>query len=326
MYYEPYQGKKKPRRRRRGGCLNMIGRLIAKCVVWVLVLSVLAAVALYLVPTSLFMVEPDAELSLTDGLPSTPFNVLILGVDVLDKGSQRSDTMIVASIDRDALRLTSIQRDMVVELEGHGKQKINAAYAYGGPELAMRAVNEALDLNIMRYVVVDFTVLVRMVDALGGIDIDITEGEMEHININVLKSRKVFAPLGYTATELKQYGENTHLDGLQALGYARIRKLDSDFVRTSRQRTVIGAMLEKLKSRIWNPVTLIRFLEAGLQGIQTNLSPVELISLGEKALLSGDIRQLRLPVDGSFDDNGSTLTLTDRQANVNALRSFVYGE
>lgn len=325
MYYEPYPGRKKPRRRQ-GGCLAALGRFMVKCVVWALILLILAAGALYLMPTSLFMVEPDADLSLTDGLPSSPFNVLVLGVDVLNDGAQRSDTMIVASIDRSALRLSSIQRDMVVELEGHGRQKINAAYAYGGPELAMRAVNEALDLNIVRYVVVDFTVLVRMVDALGGIDMDITEGEMEHININVLKSRKVFEPLGYTATELKQYGENTHLDGLQALAYARIRKLDSDFVRTSRQRAVIGAMLEKLRGRIWNPVTLARFLEAGLKGVQTNLSPVELFSLGEKALLSGEIRQLRLPVDGSFNDNGSTLTLTDRQANVDAFRSFVYGE
>ena len=327
MYYEEYGRKKKAgkRGRRRRGCLGAAGRMLAKLILLALLLAALAAGGLYALPTSLFMVEPEAELSLTDGLPSSPFNVLILGVDVLDEGSQRSDTMMIASIGGGALKLTSIQRDTEAEIAGHATNKINAAYAFGGPELAMRTVNEALDLNVMRYVVVDFTALVRMVDALGGIEVDVTEEEMNHINLNVWKSRKVFAPLGYTAQELKTYGENTHLDGLQALGYARIRKLDSDFVRTSRQRTVIAAMLDKLRSRLWNPAMLAKFLSAGLSGVETNLSAVELLSLGEKALFAGELRQLRLPVDGSFDDNGSSLKITDRGANVQAFREFVYG-
>ncbi len=280
MYYEPYRGKKKRKKSRRG-CLSAIGRFLLKVLAVLIVLALLAAGFLYVLPTSLFMVEPDADLSLTDGLPSSPFNVLILGVDVESSGSQRSDTMIVASIGSGSLKLTSIQRDTVVDLGEYGEQKINAAYAYGGPELAVRAVNELLELNIMRYVVVDFTVLVEMVDALGGVDIDITEAEMEHINKNVLLSRKVFEPLGYTETELTEYGEDTHLDGLQALAYARIRKLDSDFVRTSRQRIVIEAMLESLRSQLWNPVVLVRFIKAGLEGIETNLSTLQILSLGE---------------------------------------------
>lgn len=330
MYYEAYvsreKKKKKRRRRQRGGCMGVIGRFFGKLIALALVIALLAAGLLYLLPTALFMVEPNAELSLTDGLPSSPFNVLVLGVDVLNSGTQRSDTMMIASIDGKTLRLTSIQRDMIAEIDGHGKNKINAAYAFGGPELAMRTVNEALDLNIMRYVVVDFTVLVKLVDALGGIEMDITEAEMEHINLNVWKSREVFAPLGYTAEQLTEYGENVHLNGLRALAYARIRKLDSDFMRTSRQRATVKAMLKKLRSQLWNPVVLTRFISAGLSGVETNLSPIELISLGEKALFSTEIEQLRLPVDGSFSDNGSSLTVTDRAANVAKFREFVYGD
>ena len=324
MYYEEYDRKPRRRRkrRRRGGCL---GRLLGRLIAFALILAIIGCIALYWLPVSLFMVERSGNLGLTDGLPAQPMNVLVLGVDVLNHGSQRSDTMMIASIGGGALKLTSIQRDTEAEIAGHATNKINAAYAFGGPELAMRTVNEALDLNVMRYVVVDFTALVRMVDALGGIEVDVTEEEMNHINLNVWKSRKVFAPLGYTAQELKTYGENTHLDGLQALGYARIRKLDSDFVRTSRQRTVIAAMLDKLRSRLWNPAMLAKFLSAGLSGVETNLSAVELLSLGEKALFAGELRQLRLPVDGSFDDNGSSLKITDRSANVQAFREFVYG-
>lgn len=329
MYYEAYESKKekkkKRRKRRRGSCMGVIGRFFGRLIALAVMVALLAAGILYLMPTALFMVEPDAELSLTDGLPASPFNVLVLGVDTLNDGAQRSDTMMIASIDGKTLRLTSIQRDMIAEIAGHGRNKINSAYAFGGPELAMRTVNEALDLNIMRYVVVDFSVLVRLVDALGGIEMDISEAEMNHINQNVWLSRKVFAPLGYTAELLDEYGEDVQLNGLRALAYARIRKLDSDFMRTSRQRAVINAMLKKFRSQLWNPVTVVRFVSAGLEGIETNLSAIELLALGEKALFSGEMEQLRLPVDGSFSDNGSSLTVTDRNANISRFREFTYG-
>lgn len=322
MYYERYE--RRPRCRRRRSCLGMLIGLVFRLIAFVLVLALLAAGALYILPVGIFSIGENARLSQADGLPNSPVNILLLGVDVLDSGSQRSDTMMIASIDREAIRLTSLQRDTKVEIEGYGTSKLNAAYARGGAELAMRTVNETFGMNISRYAVVDFTSLVRLVDALGGIEVNISEAEMNHINRNVRNSGKVFAPLGYTYTELTRFGENTHLNGLQALGYARIRKLDSDFMRTSRQRTVINAMLKKLRSCVYNPLVVVPFIEAGLSGVETNLSAVELLSLGEKALFSGNVEQLRLPMNGTFDDNGSSLTITDREKNVEALREFIY--
>ena len=326
MYYEPYARKKKRPRRRRGGCLAALLRQVLRLIALAVALAAVAAAGLYYLPVGLFMVEHGGSLSLTDGLPSSPFNVLVLGVDTLDDGAQRSDTMIIASIDRSGVKLTSLQRDLRVDIAGHGTEKLNAAYAHGGAELAMRTVNETFDMNIMRYVVVDFTSVVQLVDALGGVEIDITEDERVHINKNVRLSGRVFAPLGYTASELTESGENTHLDGLQALGYARIRKLDSDFMRTSRQRTVIRAMLEKIRKNLYNPVLLVRFIQTAFNCVETNLSTVELISLGEKTLLSGVVDSLRLPANGTFDDDGSALTMTDRAANVEKLYQFLYGE
>jgi len=327
MYYEAYQPKeRRRRRRRRSGCTGAIVRLLVKLTAVIVLIALVATAVLYMLPTALFMVEPEAELSLTDGLPSSQFNVLVMGVDALSDGNQRSDTMIIASFGSGGLKLTSIQRDMRTEIAGHQPNKINAAYSFGGPELAVRTVNEALDMNIMHYAVVDFAVLVKLVDALGGVDMDITEAEMKHINKNVLLSRRVFEPLGYTATELKEYGEDVRLNGLRALAYARIRKLDSDFVRTSRQRAVIEAMLDRLKAQLWNPAVLTEFVSAALSGVETNLSAVELLSLGAKALLGGEISQLRLPLDGTFDDNGSSLIVTNRAKNIEELRKFIYGE
>ena len=324
MYYEEYDRKPRRRRkrRRRGGCL---GRLLGRLIAFALILAIIGCIALYWLPVSLFMVERSGNLALTDGLPAQPMNVLVLGVDVLNHGSQRSDTMMIASIDCGLLKLTSLQRDTVVPIDGYGRTKINAAYAYGGAELAMRTVNQAFDMNVMRYVTVDFTVLVRLVDALGGIEVDITEEERQQINNNVSSSGSVFRPLGYEPKELLDSGASTHLDGLQALGYARIRKIDSDFARTGRQRTVIEAMLKKLRSVAWNPVVWARFVSAGLSGVDTNLSPIELISLAEKALLSGGIEQLRLPLDGTFNDDGSSLKVSNWDKNIAALRAFIYG-
>jgi len=325
MYYESYKKKPPRRRRRRMSFRAWFTRLIVKTVVTVIVLALLGAGLLYAVPVSFFMIEPrEGDLALTDGLPGDHLNVLLMGVDVLNESSQRSDAMIVASIGYQDVKLTSFMRDILVDIPGHGTGKLNSAYAYGGPELVMRTLNSNFDLNIMHYVTVDFVSLVKIVDAMGGVNVDISEAEMEQINKNVYNSRKVFRSLGYTATELTEYGENIHLNGLRALGYARIRKIDSDFMRTSRQRTLLKAMANKVRSNIWNPIMLYRLAEALFAAPETNMSPLQLISLGEKALIARDIRQMRLPVEGSYADNGSTLRITDMKSNINAFREFVY--
>lgn len=324
MYYESYQKPKKRRRRRRSFGAWLVHSLL-KLIATVLILAILAAGALYALPVSFFRIEPnDNDLSLTDGLPGNRINILLLGTDVLNQDSQRSDAMIIATIGYKTLKLTSILRDTVVDIPGHGSGKLNSAYAYGGPELVMKTLNSNFKLNIMHYIAVDFVALVKIVDAIGGVDIDISEAEMQHINKNVYLARRVFLPLGYTATELAEYGENTHLNGLRALGYARIRKIDSDFMRTSRQRTLLKAMLMKIRDNLWNPVMLYNLGEALLTSLNTNMSVVHLISLGEKALFAEDIKQMRLPADNTFHDNGSTLTISDMNANIKAFFSFAY--
>ena len=323
-YYEEYEGRRRRPRRRRRGCLSaLIGELL-KVVCVLVVFALLVAVGLYYLPTSLFMVERQGDMDPVDGLPSSPLNVLVMGADIENSGLQRSDTMIIASIDAGCFRLASLERDMIVPIDGHDPNKLNAAFAFGGPELTVRTVNRQLGTNIVNWIVVDFTSLVRLVDALGGIEIDITEEEMEQINVNVWSSRKVFQPLGYTATELKTYGEKVHLDGLQALGYARIRIIDSDYMRMSRQRRVINAMLSKLRANLWNMPMLGRFVKEAFDAVDTNIPVFALVSLGEKALLSGDFQELRIPVNGSYADNGSHVTVTDWAANREAFYRFAY--
>ena len=322
MFYEPYQRKRRRRReRRRGG----LGRFLAKLILLALVLALIAAAGLWALPVSLMQVEPEGmTLSPTDGLPENRINVLLLGTDLMNASRQRSDTLIIATLGGDSVRLTSVMRDTVVDIPGHGSNKINAAYAYGGPELVMRTLNENFSLNILYYVSADFVSLVKLVDAIGGVELDITEAELKQINETCDYMLRTYSYVTYPNAPLTHSGQKVHMNGLQALSFARIRKIDSDFRRTSRQRALLQAMLGRIRANLWNPVMLTRLGKEVLGALNTNLPVPLLISLGEKALLADGVQQLRLPVDGTYTDNGSSIRIDDRTGNISAFRGFAY--
>ena len=334
MYYEPYKkrrgGARREERERRGGCLPRALWFFVKLLFKLAVLALLLAVVAYALPPGLFNVEPKADLSLASGLPDSHVNILVLGVDADRGAGQRSDTMMIASVGYGSLKLTSILRDTMADIDGHGRGKINGAYAYGGAELAMRTVNETFQMNITKYVVVDYLTIARLVDAVGGVDIVISEAEMEQINANNARyagSQDIAELLGYMPAPVREYSEDgatpVHLDGLQALGYARIRKLDSDFMRTSRQRRVVQAALTALRGRLYDPRVYVWLADVLFNTMETNMGAVEIVSLGMKALVGGEIEQMRLPADGTYDDNGSSIFI-DEAANAQALREFIY--
>ena len=329
-YEEPYKRnsqKKRRRPRQRVSLGAWLAGALLRLFALVLTLALLGGALLYLLPVSLLAVEPEGvALSLTDGLPEDVANILLLGLDATHENTRRSDSIIIASVGRGRLQLTSVLRDTLLAIPDRGAGKLNAAYAYGGPWLVARTLNENLKLNIVHYAAVDYAALVRIVEALDGVDIGISQAEMEKINGDIDARRDRWRALGYDAPDLTDWGANTHLDGVQALTYARIRKLDSDFVRASRQRKLLDALLKRLRDSLWNPVRLFRLAKALFQAVDTDLSPLQLLSLGEKALASGVTGSLRLPVDGSYADDGSSLTVTDMQANIAALQLAVYDD
>ena len=329
MYYETYRGKTRKTRsgrtKRRSSCMGFLAKTLMKLIALALILAILAAGILYIIPPSFLNVDGgSADLALTDGLPSGYINILLLGLDKLQDGSQRSDSMIIASIGYGEIRLTSVMRDTIVNLPGYGEQKINSAYAHGGAEAAMRAVNETFGLNITRYIAVDFVTLVELIDALGGVDVTITEAELEQINANVGNVARIFQPLGYDAVPMTEYGD-MHLNGLFALGYARIRKIDSDYTRTSRQRTLLNAMLKQLKAQIASPSMYQKLIRVFNEHVDTNLSWIELISIAEKAVFAGDIQTARVPQDQHCTDDGSSIRITMPEACREWIYNFIYG-
>jgi anionic cell wall polymer biosynthesis LytR-Cps2A-Psr (LCP) family protein len=145
----------------------------------------------------------------------------------------------------------------------------------------------------------------------------------------------VFLNAGYTAADTSAVDLDfsradeegyvlAHLDGIQALGYARIRHIDSDITRTYRQRKLLNAALQRFRAEWYNPFTLYSLADAALSGIDTNMNTLEILSVGMKAAVRPEAEQLRLPVDGSFSDNGSALTDIDYDANHAAFMTFAY--
>ena len=185
-------------------------------------------------------------------------NIAVFGLDNRSANNYQegnSDVVMIASIDNKTknVKLVSVYRDTFLSVGGGTYFKCNNAYARGGAKQAVQMLNSNLDLDIKEYVCVDWAAVVEVIDDLGGLDLNITQGEMNQIN----KYKKdVDGVTGKNTPNVTQYGL-VHLDGTQATTYARIRKLSGDdFKRASRQRIVLQAMLEKAKKA--NPATLVK--------------------------------------------------------------------
>ena len=205
-------------------------------------------------------------------------NIALFGVDSREQdllsGDNRSDTIMICSINKKTgeTRLVSVYRDTVLNVGGGDYRKCNAAYAFGGPQQAVAMLNSNLDLNITDFVTIGFEGLAETIDALGGIDLEITEEEMEYMNSYM---DDMYYEIGTEYDEVTDWGMQ-HLSGIQATAYCRIRyTAGDDFRRAERQRTVLMLTIEKAKRA--NPLRLAAAAGAVLRRTATSLSTGELM-------------------------------------------------
>ena len=277
-----------------------------------------------------FRIEVSAdELDPAPGLGDEWVNVLLIGTDSRadEKDAGLSDSMMVCSIRRDTgeARLASLARDMWVPIPGTvNGNKLNAAHRYGGPNLLMKTINNDFGMNLTRYVSVNFHGMARLVDLLGGVDLELSAGEVRLINAGVR-----VGDYDSPTVALTPGAGMRHLSGAQALAYARIRKLDNDFGRTARQRKVLLALLEKVRAK---PVTeQLGLLASAYASFSTNMTPEEISELAMLVLSGGvrTVRELSLPSEGNYRyerrDGVSTL-VADTEKTGEELRAFIYGE
>jgi len=267
----------------------------------------------------------DSEVGInTTTLPDTKnkiTNVLLLGADKQEKAT---DTMIVLSIDEtnNKLKLTSLMRDTYIYFGEGMSNKLNYAYHYGGPLLTVKTINENFNLDIRDYVLVDFDGLSNVIDALGGVEINVLPEEIRYLNGGEAASG-VKIPVTHSGKQI--------LNGNQALGYCRIRKVGNvDYQRTERQRTVLMQLLNKMKDT--SVLQLPKYIDALAGCAETSISKGEMISLADTILSysKNGVEESRVPYDGyrhdSTDANGWYYMQWDKEENVKLLHEFIYGK
>ena len=254
-------------------------------------------------------------------------NILLIGVDAREgeeAEKTRSDTMMLVTIDtrNKQIKLTSFLRDMYLEIPGYREDKLNAAQSHGGTQLLVDTLEYNFKVDIDNYMLVSFDMFTAIIDELGGVDVEITDKEAKYINSKDHMSRDD----GFAFPE-ELSGGMQHFTGAQALWYSRIRYLDSDFMRTQRQRKVITAIVKEAVGQ--SPFALLDMVEKVMPMVKTDLTEDEMMDLGLHALtyLKYDIVQMQVPLSDAYKSatrRGQSVLLPDMDKNRTAFKQFVF--
>lgn len=255
-------------------------------------------------------------------------NIALFGLDNRSTGNYdngHSDVIMIASINNKTkeVKLVSVYRDTYLSV-GNGKfNKANSAYMRGGAKQAVQMLNANLDLNITEYVCVDWAAVIEAVDALGGVEIEVTKAEVKHLNMYV---RDMGKEIGSDTTQIKGAGRQV-LNGAQATAYARIRYTSgNDFKRSSRQRIVLEAMLNKAKAA--DVGTLIDICELVFDDISTSLDLTEILSLARHVSDYSIASTTGFPFEMTTDQlsgSGSTVIPIGLEDDVSQLHEYLFG-
>lgn len=245
------------------------------------------------------------------------YNILLVGTDSRDPDSDmgRSDSMMLISYNKgkDKATIISFLRDCLVDIDGYGKSRLGHTYAYGGVGLTINTINEQFDLDIQKYIAINFENLVNVIDELGGIQVSLTEEEAAYYREHGMPDI--------------QAGTVT-LSGSQALVHARNRSLDSDFGRTGRQRDVMYGIYQKILEKR-DASTLLSLINYCLTQVKTNLSVGEIYDLATSVLAEDNLQTQQgvVPMDGTYQSvnyEGMAVLDLDLEANKQRIQELLY--
>ncbi len=261
-------------------------------------------------PDPTFKDLPPADIGISTEIdfPEGIKNIALFGIDSRSTDFKgRTDSIMILSVNCDTgkIKLVSVVRDSLVPVEGHRYQKINAAYMYGGPQLAVKTLNQVFKLNITDYATVDFVGMAEIIDVVGGIEVELTKYEVPKVNDGVNEVADYF---GSERTLVKEPGVQT-LNGIQAVAFARIRKVPTvngtrdDYGRTERQRLVMNKLMEKAMN-----LSLLKYpelIKTILPYVQTSMTYDDIYELSK--ILKADnitMEQDRIPTDKAIISSG----------------------
>lgn len=272
--------------------------------------------------------EITEALDMLDGIR----NILLLGVDSRsDKIEGRTDTMILLTVDIEGkvIKLTSFLRDLYVEIPGYKNNRLNAAYVFGGFELLAKTFEKNFGVKPDAYVAVNLSGLTQIIDALGGVYVDVEASKIDRVNAVIYWYNKQVLNLSNLRDGYLTKGGYQLLNGKQAEAWARYRYSESDYQRSARQRELISIIFDEVKTMGLGELVSFALENASL--IETNLSIGEIISLAPAVLAMHDaeIQEFRIPIDGGSTSktvSGMSVLVPDRTKNANALKKFLLGE
>ncbi len=313
---------------------SIVWRIIRPVVILLLAIFLIYSIIALVFINKMNIVDRGERLPQASGVMSSSGtrNILLIGTDSRSDGERgRSDSMIMLSMcsDTNTINMVSFMRDAYVEIPGHGSSKLNAAYSFGGPELLMDTIEQNFKVEIDDYITVNFNSFADIVDAVGGVEIEVSDEEAAAINV-MLDSKEGKKFFGEPKKSDYLDGAGTYeMNGKQALFYSRLRKVgNADFERTERQRKVLNQIIGKVS----NPARLMSAAGSALPSMTTNMGKGSLYLLSLKApfMLAGyDTAEIRIPAENTYSGanvGGQSVLQVDFDANIDILEEELYGK
>ncbi len=258
-------------------------------------------------------------------------NILLIGSDSKNFDNVgRSDAMMILTIDdkHKSIKLTSLVRDTLVNIPGHGYEKLTHAYAYGGAKLLLDTIEQNFKISIKDYAAVNFNSFIDLVDVLGGVEVNVKEKEIDHLNDVIVNSFNTSNKEAEEPQFIRSDGKQL-LNGYQALAYARIRKIDSIYERDTRQREVLKSIADKL---VELPITNYpKVIKKILPYVDVNISMSKLINLAiiSKEIYNYELKQMEFPLEdyresGRLAKDNSFVVKWNKTENLKKLDDFIY--
>lgn len=262
-----------------------------------------------------------------NSLKNHRLNIALFAVDRrTQKDVGNSDIIMIISVNQEngEIKMASIMRDTYVSIDGHGMDKINAAYALGGPQLAIKTINKNFGMDIADYINVDFFTAAKIIDAIGGLNIDVKSAEVRSLN-NYLEEIAIYEKTA--AIPINKSGVQT-LSGRQTVAYTRIRDVgNGDYERTERQRYVLIQLFNKIKKSGQELVPV--FTKEIIPNLETSMNKMSLLNFSGSILYANNksIKQARFPLDTQGRGkriNNIWYLITDLKAVKHSLHNFLY--
>jgi LCP family protein required for cell wall assembly len=256
-------------------------------------------------------------------------NILLLGTDARPgEEKSRSDAMMILTLDNKnkSIKLTSLNRDTFVDIPGHGEQKLTHAYVYGEAEMLIDTIEQNFELDIQHYATVDFNSFIDVIDALGGVEVEVQKSEIRELNKFIPETYRWSKNKDKGSIEYIQNSGKQKLNGYQALSFSRIRKNDSTAERDRRQRDVIQALINEAKDLPKSKYAGV--VNSLLPYVKTNMNPNTIISLGTQLIGIGnlDLKSLEFPmnIDKGRKIGNSGFVIPFDSEDINVLHDFIF--